>query len=92
MEEEVDYAEMRRRIHEALIQIISEEETEDSVLSGWNLIFEGVHQDNRKSLTYITSDASGDNPLTPWTARGMMGHIENLFFVSGDDDIDEDED
>lgn len=90
----VDYPEMRRKIHEAVAQIIDEEETENTLLSGWNLIYEGVHEDNKRSLTFITSDATGDNALTPWAARGFMEHIKELFFtVEGDlPDGEEDED
>lgn len=90
-EETVDYGEMRRKIHEALTEIIGDEETETTILSGWNLIFEGVHEDNRKSLTHITSDATGEASLTPWTARGFMHHVEELFFDTVINDEDDDE-
>jgi hypothetical protein len=86
----VDYPEMRRIIHAAIAEAIDSEENESTLLSGWNLIWEGVHEDNRRSLTYLTSDATGENPLTPWGARGMMRHIEELFFTTGIED-DEDE-
>lgn len=86
---EVDYAEMRNKIHEALTETIQEEENEDTVLSGWSLIYEGVHADDRRSLTFLSSDATGDAPLTPWAARGFMEHVEGLFFNVAEDEGDE---
>jgi hypothetical protein len=92
IDEPVDYGEMRRKIHDALVDIVDLGETESTILAGWNLIWEGVHEDNKRSLTYITSDATGENPLTPWAARGFMNHIGELFYIGTNDDDDEYED
>jgi hypothetical protein len=89
--EEVDYGEMRRRIHESILDAIAAEEIEDTVLAGWNLIYEGIHQGSKRSLTYITSDATGETPLTPWAARGYMNHMEDMFVTSDNIDIDEED-
>lgn len=89
-EVKVDYSEIRRRLHDNLLEIIGEEENEDTIVSGWTLIWEGIHQNNKKSLSFITSDATGEDSLTPWAARGHLSHIESLLFII--DEMEEDDD
>ena len=89
--DKVDYPEIRRRVHEALQEIIGEEENESTIVSGWVLIWEGVHEDNKKSLTYVTSEATGEDSLTPWVSRGYMSHIESLLFITDVADEDDEE-
>ena len=91
--DEIDYAEMREKIHSAITEAIADEETESTILTGWNLIYEGAHEDGKRSLTFITSNATGDGPLTPWAARGFMDHVKELFFTfTAEDDEEEEED
>lgn len=72
---------MRKRVHESVSEIVEEEETEDSVITGWVLVFEAAHPDGRRSITYLTADATGENPAVDWHAEGWLHHIlHNQFF------------
>jgi hypothetical protein len=92
MSETVDYDAMRHKINDAILESVEEEETEDTLVFGWVLIFEGVHADNKRSLTFITSDGSGDKSLPPWASKGYMHHYMDGIYTVDDELLDEEED
>jgi hypothetical protein len=95
MSDTVDYDAMRQKINDSILESVAEEEIEDTLVSGWVLIFEGVHSNDKRSLTYITSDGSGDKSLAPWAAKGYMHHYMDGIYTVDDallDEEDEDED
>jgi len=90
----LDVQSLRRRIHEAVSEIVQDEELENIVLSGWVFIYEGVHSDGR-SLGLVTSDASGDEKISPWVGEGFLHHVANNYeYYEGylDEEIDGEED
>jgi hypothetical protein len=89
---EVDYDVMRSSINDSITQTVAEEETEDTIVFGWVLIFEGIHPDDKRSLTYITSDGNGEKDLPPWQARGYMQHyLDTRYSVDFEDEENDDE-
>jgi hypothetical protein len=89
---EVDYDVIRKTINDAIVESVAEEETEDTIVFGWVLIFEGIHTDDKRSLTYITSDGAGEKGLPPWVAKGYMHHYMDTTYTVEEDFDDEDED
>lgn len=77
--EAVDYDTIRRRLHEAIEDILEDEDDKETILAGWILIFEGVHPDDERSLTVITSNASGEEHLSPWQGEGYLHHVANNY-------------
>ena len=86
---QVDYAAMREKINGAIAESIEEEESEDTILFGWVLIYEGIHPDEKRSLTYITSDGQGERGLPPWTAKGYMKHVNDISIIDPDEPPEE---
>lgn len=93
--EAVDYDVVRKRIHDAIADIIREEDLNEGVLAGWVLVFESAHLDGDRSLTVITADATGDRRISPWIGEGFLHHVaHNYDFYEGCvgmDDEDEEE-
>lgn len=73
--EALDLDTIRKKVHEALSEIIDEEDPEYTVLAGWVLIFEGVHMDDERSLTVVSSNATGEEHSPPWTSTGYLHHV-----------------
>lgn len=91
--EQTDFDVLRAKLHECISEVISEEEDLDQMLSGWVLIYESVLTDSERSLTVLTSDATGSEGLPPWTGEGFLHHVaRNYEFYDGDFSPIEDED
>lgn len=95
--EAVDFDTIRRRLHEAISDILEEEDVDnETVLAGWILIFEGVHPNDERSLTVITANATGDEHLSPWQGEGYLHHVANNYEYYeysglGEDDSEKDD-
>jgi hypothetical protein len=73
--EAVDFDTLRKRLHEALSDILDEEDSASTVIAGWVLVFEGVHPDDERTLTVLTADATGEQRLSPWQGEGYLRHV-----------------
>lgn len=88
---------IREKLNKEIREIVEKYEEESTVVTGWVCLWEGVHEDNRRSLTYISADSFGDE-LPPWSSRGFLHHaIDNVTVnliqeANEDEDEEEDED
>jgi hypothetical protein len=88
--EAIDLDTIRKRLHEALEDILEEEDTSETVLAGWVMIFEGVHPNDERSLTVVTANATGEEHLSPWQGEGYLHHVANNYYEYYDyNDVDE---
>ena len=91
MPDETDYESKRNTMHEALTTAVQEGESEDTVLTGWILIYEGVHHNGKRSLTFVSADATGEAEATPWQAIGYIHHIIDSGVAVFPEDLEEDD-
>lgn len=90
--EAVDYDVVRKRIHDAIADILGEEDTVDSVLAGWVLVFESAHLDGERSFTLVSADATGERQISPWVGEGFLYHAaHNYEYYEGCVGMDDDE-
>lgn len=89
--EQVDFDTLRSRLHETISDIVGEEESDPLLISGWILIYEGVQIDDERSLTVLSSDATGDRDLAPWTGEGLLRHVASNYEMYDSSWIDADE-
>lgn len=68
-EEELDD---RKQVHEAIQGMMLDGE---GILSGWVLVYETVRSEDTRHLTVMSSDATGDKGLPPWTSEGWMSYV-----------------
>lgn len=79
------------KIHDAISEVIQEDELEDTVLVGWVLVYEGAHKEGKRSLTLLSSDALGEEGLSPWQVLGYIHHVidSGMAFSEEDTELDE---
>ena len=73
--EQTDFDTLRSKLHETIIDVVGEEEAAPLLVSGWILIYEGIEEDEERSLTVLSSDATGDRDLSPWVGEGLLRHV-----------------
>ncbi len=92
--EALDLTVIRKRLHEALEEILEYEDQDSTVLAGWIMIFEGVHPDDERSLTVVTANATGEELLSPWQGEGYLHHVANNYTYyewAGPDEAEEED-
>ncbi len=90
-----EFSEFRERLHEALSEIVRECEEDEGVISGWILCYEQVHPEDVRSLSVVTSDATGVTDISPWAGEGILRHVASnyeMYSSPDEDDSDEEDD
>jgi hypothetical protein len=68
--------------------------THGSVLTGFVFIAEVLDEHGERGLVVLTGDATGEQPLPPWTADGWCDYVRALgteTVALNDDDVDDDD-
>jgi hypothetical protein len=66
----MDLKQQRQQIHESISDTVNE--VDQSVVTGWVLVFEGMDENGDRSIQTLSSDATGYHELPEWTARGWI--------------------